>query len=81
MNQENPNQNINDDLAFDSHNNLNLMTDSVGFDYTNSDLHSVIPSVLPNDNPHDSSSISLLTIQPGSFHQNQEIEYNNNQSF
>ena len=61
MNQENPYQNINDDFASDSHNSLNEMTDSVAFDDTNSDLHSAIPSVSPNNNPHDSSSISLLT--------------------
>ena len=69
MNQENLNQNNNDNLASDSHNNLNVMTDSVVFDDTNSDLN--IPSVLPNNNPHDSSSISLLTTQPDSIHQNQ----------
>ena len=81
MNQENPNQNINDDLAFNDHNNLNIMTDSIGVDDINSDLHSAIPSVLPNNNPHDSSSISLLTTQPDSNHQNQLIEYNNTNHF
>ena len=81
MNQEKPNQNVNNDLASDSHYNLNVMTDSVVFDDTNSDLHSIIPSVLPNNNPHDSPSISLLTTQPDSIHQIQVIEYNNNQSF
>ena len=80
MNQENSNQNINDNLASNSQNNLNVMTHSVIFDNTNSDLHSNTPSVLPNNNPHDSSSISLLTTQPDSIHQNQVIE-NNNQSF
>ena len=57
------------------------MTDSVVFDNTNSDLYCNIPSVLPNNNPHDISSILLLTTQPDSIHQSQVIEYNNNQSF
>ena len=81
MNQEEPNQNINDNLASDGQNNLNVMTESVVFDDTNSDLLSNIPSLVPNNNPHDISSISLLTTQPDSIHQNQVIEYNNNQSF
>ena len=57
------------------------MTESVVFDDTNSDLHSNLPSVLPNNNPHDSSSISLLATQPDSIHQNQVNEHNNNQPF
>ena len=57
------------------------MTESVVFDDTNSDLQSTIQSVLPNNNPHDNSSISLLTKQPDAIHQNQVIEYNNNRSF
>ena len=40
MNQEKKNQNINDNLASDSHNNQNLMTESVVIDDTNLDLHS-----------------------------------------
>ena len=80
MNQEIPNPNINDNLAAYSHNNLNVMTESIVFDDTNSDLRSAIASVLPNNNPHDSSSISLLTTQPDSIHENQVIEHNNNQS-
>ena len=70
MNQENPDQNVSDNLPSDSHNNRNVMTESVVIDDTNSDLHSNIPSVLPNNNPHDSSSISLLTTEPDSIHQN-----------
>ena len=81
MNQENPNQNINDNLPSDSHNKSNNMTESIVFDDTNSDLHSNIPSTLANNNPHDSSSISLLTTQPHSIHQNQVIEHNINKSF
>ena len=69
MNQEKADQNLNDDLASGSHNNLNVMTESKVFDCINSDLHSVIPSVLPNNSPHDSSSIALLTTQPDSIHQ------------
>ena len=57
------------------------MTQSVVFEDTNSDLHSNIPSILANKNPHDSSSISLLTTQLDSIHQNQVIKYNNNLSF
>ena len=81
MDQEKPNQNVNGNLASDSHDNRNVMTESVVFDDTNSDLHSNIPSVLPNNNSHDNSSISLLTTQTDLIHQNQVIEYNNNQSF
>ena len=81
MNQEKTNQNITDNLASDSHNNLDVMTESVVFDDTNSDLHSGIPSVLPKNNPHDSSSISLLATQSDSIHQNKVIEYNNSQSY
>ena len=81
MNQEYTNQNVDDNLASNCHNNFNVMAESVAFDDTNSELHSNIPSVLANKNPHDSSSISLLTTQPDSTHQNQLIEYNNNRSF
>ena len=49
------------------------MTESVVFDGTNSDLHSAIPSVLPNNNPFNNSSISLLTKQPDSIQLNQVI--------
>ena len=49
------------------------MTESVVFDDTNSDLQSTIQSVLPNNNPHDNSSISLLTKQPDSIQLNQVI--------
>ena len=81
MNQEEPNQNINDNLASDGQNNLNVMTESVVFDDTNSDLLSNIPSLVPNNNPHDISSISFLTTQPDSIHQIQAIEFNNFISF
>ena len=81
MDQENPIRNVHDNLASDSHNNLNVMTESVVIDNTNSDLYSNIPSDVANIIPHDSSSISLLTTQPDSIHQNQVIKYNNNQSF
>ena len=66
-------------MASDSHNDLHVMTESVVFDDASSDLNSAILSVLPNNNPHNSSS--LLTIQPDSIHQNQVIECNNNQYF
>ena len=81
MNQENLNQDLNDNLASDSHNNSNNMTESIVFNNTNSDPHSNISSVLANNNPRDSSSISLLTTQPDLIHQNKVIEYNNNQFF
>ena len=55
------------------------MTESIVLDDTNSDLHSNIPSVLPNNNPHDNLSILLLTTQPDPIHQNQVIQYNNDQ--
>ena len=77
MNQEDTKQNANDNLASDSQNNFHLMTEFVVFDNTNSDLHSYVP----NNNPHDSSSISLLTTQPDLIHQNRVKEYNNNQPF
>ena len=56
------------------------MTESVVFDNTNSDLQRAIPSILPNNYPHGSSSISLLTTQPDQIHQNQEIKYKKTQS-
>ena len=56
MNQEDTDKNVNDNLASDSHNNFNVMTESEAFDDTNSDLHSNIPFVLANKSPHDSSS-------------------------
>ena len=80
MNQEKPNENLNDSLAPGNHNKVDVMTESIVFDDTNPDLHSKIPSVLPNNNPQDSSYISLLTTQPDSIHQ-KSIEYNKNQSF
>ena len=73
IDQEKLNQKTIDNLASDSHNNLNIMTESLVFDDTNSNLHSNIPSVLANNNPQDSSSISLLTTQLDSIHQNQVI--------
>ena len=45
MNKKETNQNVNDNLASESHNNLNVMTGSVVFDNTNSDLYSNIPSI------------------------------------
>ena len=54
-------ENITDNLASDSQNKPNNLTKFITFDDTNSDLHSAIPLVLANNNPHQNSSISLLT--------------------
>ena len=56
------------------------MTESVVLDDTNLNLHCAISTLFANNKPGN-SSISLLTTQPDSFHQNQMIEYNSNQPF
>ena len=60
---------------------MKLVTTNLIIYDANSDLHSNIPSVLADNNPHDNSSNSLLTTQPHLMHHNQVIEYNFSQPF
>ena len=81
MNQDNPNQSDHINLGTGSQSNSTSMVESIECADNNSDLNSNIPSVLAHNNPHDNSSISLLTTQPDSIHQDQVIEYNSNLFF